>query len=314
MFITSDNILLQLDEIGCNYKIKGTLKAQYSFASMFNQINNGFYFFTGNSDFPESIDNSAIIVNEDFSQSETQSNTYIYLNSDKDPQQVYYQILSNIHARKSNGKISKNVEIDSTVKIGKNVQIDPFCVIEENVSIGDNTIIASNVKIHKNTTIADNVIIESGSIIGTQGVAWIWNEDQTKKIIQPQIGGVKIKSNSFLGAQTIIVRGSINENTIIGTNCLIAPGCRFGHGTFVDDYCHFANNITTGGNVHIGKYSFIGSGAIFRPKVKLHPKTIVGAGALIIKNTTKQKVTLIGVPAVERESSDKPSGMPKPKK
>lgn len=134
-----------------------------------------------------------------------------------------------------------------------------------------------------------------------------------KKILQPQLGGVDIYENCFIGAGTIIVRGSLNENTRIGRNSLLAPGGRIGHGTQIGDFVHFANNVVTGGNTIIGDYSFVGSAAVFRPKIVIHPKTIVGAGSVVVKNTTKEGKTLLGIPAKEINTKVNPSGMPKPK-
>ena len=119
-------------------------------------------------------------------------------------------------------------------------------------------------------TLEEGVRVESGSVIGACGVAWTWNEEETEKVIQPQIGGVHVGAHSFLGAHTVVVRGSINEKTSIGHHSLLAPGSRIGHGTQIGNFVHFENNVITGGNTRIADYCFIGSSAVFRPKVKLH--------------------------------------------
>lgn len=311
MRISKQTIFEILDKMEVEYTRSSNVnRKSFEIASLYNPVDNGFYFFNGDC-IPIKTEESLFILNEK-SAALRNSNEYILV-EENDCQEIYYQILNTLFKRKSNGEISKNSIIGKKPKIGKNVQIDAFSVIEDNVEIGDNVIIGSHCKIHKNSKIGNDTIIESSSIIGAQGVAWTWNLDQSERIVQPQLGGVVIGKNSFLGANTIIVRGSLNENTIIGNNTLMAPGCRIGHGTLIGDYIHFANNVTTGGNTTIGNFSFIGSGAILRPKVKLHDKTIVGAGALVVKNTTKENLTLMGVPAKENMTKKNPSGMPKPK-
>ena len=44
---------------------------------------------------------------------------------------------------------------------------------------------------------------------------------------------------------------------------------------------------------------------------KIDKNTIVGTGSVVIRNTTKENTTIIGVPAKEIETKENPSGMPK---
>lgn len=310
--ITVKTLLSFLEKHSINYRVEGPLQEDqiFSYASIFAPIPQGFYFYLGEKmAFP--IEDSLLLADMTLPMSEPgKNNTVLYIEAN--PQTTYYRILLEFHGEKSTGLISPHAVIDPEAEIGENVQIDPFCVIGK-VKIGANSIIKSNSNLHDNTIIGENVHIESGSVIGARGVAWIWNEDETEKVIQPQIGGVTVGDHSFLGAHTVVVRGSINEHTTIGHHSLLAPGSRIGHGTQIGNFVHFANNVITGGNTKIADYCFIGSSAVFRPKVSLHPETIVGAGAVVTKNTTKAGATLVGVPAKQLETKAHPSGMPKPK-
>ena len=308
MYINKEQILTFLNRNHIRYTINGKMVDNYVVASMFNPIQNGFYFFN-HTDIPAGIKKSLILTNNE----ELLSDQNTILLIDKDPQRIFYQIIENYFKDKSNGIIKKTAIIHPEAQIGKNVQIDDYCIIGK-CKIGDHTIIKSHCSIENNSIIGDSCIIENQSIIGARGMAWVWDEKQEHKIVLPQIGGVIIEDNVILGANTIVVRGSLNENTSIGKNTIIAPGCRIGHGTKIGNFVHFANNIATGGNTVIGDYSFIGSSATFRPKVKLHPNTIVAAGAVVVKNTSRPGRTLMGVPASEFETKQQPSGMPKPKK
>lgn len=301
-----------LNKSNISYRWEGRHKDIYEIASIFCPVENGFYFLTGDSNFKLEVKNSLFMVSDTYNVENLNNNCYIILDNSRNPQLVFYQFLSDLFKRKSTGQISNLTNINSNVQLGENVQINSFSSLE-NCKIGDNVIIGSNVMIHSGTEIGNNVVIESGSIIGTQGVSWTWNENQSAKIVQPQLGGVIIDEKSFIGAGTIIVRGSLNENTRIGKNTLMAPGARIGHGTKIGNFVHFANGIVTGGNTTIGDYSFVGSAAVFRPKVYIHAKTIVGAGSLVIKNTSGEGFTLMGVPAKQIDTKANPSGMPKPK-
>ncbi len=306
--IRLNQILQYLEENNLKFSFNQKELAQenYLVASLFNPVNDGFYFFTGQK-FELSIKNSLILTNTPLSSGNTELIVQV-----EDVQLLYYRILTEFFQPTSTGIISSMTEIHPEAKFGKNVQIDAFTCIG-NSEIGDNVVIGSHVKIHDDVVIGANTIIESGSVIGTRGIAWAWNEDQTEKVLQPQLGGVKIGKGCVLSAQTILVRGSLNEDTRIGNYSYLAPGCRLGHGTIIGDYVHMANSIVTGGNTKIGDYSFIGSGAVFRPKVKVDVNTVVGAGSVVIKNTSKPGITLMGVPAKETKTKEQMSGMPKSK-
>lgn len=307
--ISVKQILDYLNKEGIEYELKesGFPKEEYLVASLFAPEDGGFYFFTGD-EFKFSIENSLILCSR-----ELNSNNSELIVKDQDIQLLFYRMLNQFFRESSTGKISPMAEIHPQAKLGKNVQIDAFTVIGD-CEIGDDVVIGSHCKIYDDVSIGEKTIIESGSVIGTRGIAWAWNEDQTEKVLQPQLGGVKIGKGCVLSAQTVIVRGSLNEDTLIGNYTYLAPGCRLGHGTIIGDYVHMANSIATGGNTRIGNYSFIGSGAVFRPKVKLDENTIVGAGSVVVKNTSQSGMTLMGVPAKETETKNELSGMPKPKK
>lgn len=298
---------LDREQIAYTFQQGETVREFYEIASLFAPVNGGFYFFTGK-EFHFPVENSLILCG----QKPGSGNSEIQVEN-IDIQLLYYRLLAHFFPQTSTGQIHQWVEIHPEAQIGKNVQIDAFCVIGK-CEIGDDVVVGSHTKIYDGTIIGNRTVIESGSVIGTRGIAWAWNEDQSEKVLQPQLGGVKIGKGCVLSAQTVIVRGSLNENTIIGDYSFLAAGCRLGHGTVVGDYVHIANAVITGGNTKIGDYCFIGSGAVFRPKVKLDENTVVGAGSVVVKNTSRPGMTLMGVPAQETETKDELSGMPKPKK
>ncbi|MCP4458489.1 MAG: hypothetical protein GY816_10775 [Cytophagales bacterium] len=305
--IKSQSIRKYLDKMGWSYQVHGNLNEEYTVASIYSPIDSGFYFLSKTSQITLGSESLTIV------QKHLLDHVGAQIIVDKDPQIVYYKILKYHFERKSSGIQHESAIINGSAKIGANVQIDPFTILGD-CEIGKNSVIGSNVHIEDKTNIGENVTIESGSIIGTSGVAWAWDNEVDEKILLPQLGGVTIGDNCFIGAQTIVARGSLNEKSIIGNDVYLAPGCRLGHGTVIKDHVHFANGVLTGGNTIIGNNSFIGSGAVLRPKVQLDDNTIVGAGSVVVKNTTQVNSMLKGVPAKESEIIGNPSGMPKRKK
>jgi UDP-3-O-[3-hydroxymyristoyl] glucosamine N-acyltransferase len=307
--VKKEEVIEALEYLEVEYDLKGEAKSSYRPASLFNPIPKGLYFLVEDVDSFQAEDSLIIAKTTQIKCPST--NALIII--DRDPQTVFYKILDMLFGRKSTGEICDTSRIGEDVKIGNNVQIGSFCVVKRNCKIGNGTIIGSNTVIHENTTIGDDVIIGENTSVGASGMAWTWSDSGEGKVVQPQLGGVLIKDKCRLGAQSVVVRGSLSERTVVGERTLIAPGVRLGHGTQVGAYTHFANDVVTGGNTKVGEYCFVGSSATFRPKVRISDNTIVGAGAVVVKDTTSEGLTLMGVPAEEFETKENPSGMPSPR-
>lgn len=306
MKIAYAEIMQFLEGTSVSFKIFGNPKDEYVIASIFAIVKNGFYFLE---DFSREIrfENSIVLHNSSLNEKAENGNCFIKIN--ESPQELYYKIIDFYFKEVSTGKIDSTAKIHPEAIIGNRVQIDAFTVVG-NCRIGDDSIIRSQVVINDNCEIGNKVIIESNSTLGATGIAWV-NDNTGERIRLPQLGGVLIENNVILGANSVVVRGSLNEYTKIGKSTFIAPGARIGHGCIIGKNVHFANNVILGGNVTIGDSCFLGSGAILRTKVKLHLKTTVAAGAVVIRDTTKDSMTLIGVPAKENLTKALQQGVPK---
>jgi len=313
MKVTLDDIREGLSQLKEKFEIRGTVPdGEKQIASVFSPVDGGFYYL---SRMPENFRtrNSVILTNPDVYVKATDlydGNQFIVISSD--PQEIFYKLMDHWFSAEPRGYIDPTAVIHPEAELGADVYIGPYCVIGK-AKIADHVIIGSHTVIEDNTSIGENTQIDGHSHIGARGIAWIWDEKNQQRIVLPQIGGVRIGKNCILGAGTIIVRGSLNENSVIEDFTVIAPGARLGHGTRIGKYVHLANNVVTGGNVQIGEHSFIGSSATLRPKIRLHPHTIVGAGAVVVKNTSAPGKTLVGVPAEEKETKKRPAGIPKRK-
>jgi len=193
--------------------------------------------------------------------------------------------------------------------VGKNCNIHPTTVIGEGVVIGNNVTIGPNSVIYSKTIIKDNVRIDANVTIGTEGMMWVWNNND--KVFLKQLGGVIIGNDCIIGSNTAIVRGSANEFTVLENGVNMAPGCCIGHGTYIGKNVHFANNVTIGGSVHISDYNFVGCGAIINPGVKItESDVVVGAGTTVTKSISEAGV-YFGLPAKRiKKTTGKLSGIP----
>ena len=89
----------------------------------------------------------------------------------------------------------------------------------------------------------------------------------------------------------------LEDNTIqpfvkIGNNVTLWSGNHIGHDATIDDHCFLASHIVVSGYVRIGNNCFIGVNATLRNSITVAPETLIGAGAVIMKDTVEKGVYL----------------------
>jgi sugar O-acyltransferase (sialic acid O-acetyltransferase NeuD family) len=87
----------------------------------------------------------------------------------------------------------------------------------------------------------------------------------------------------------------LEDNTIqpfvkIGNNVTLWSGNHIGHESVIEDHCFIASHIVVSGHVHIQQYCFIGVNATLRNSITIAPETLIGAGAVIMKDTIEKGV------------------------
>jgi UDP-3-O-[3-hydroxymyristoyl] glucosamine N-acyltransferase len=191
--------------------------------------------------------------------------------------------------------------------VGENVSIGKGCVIGK-CTISDNVIIHPNVVVYAETEIKSDVLIQANSVIGAEGIMWVWNDEE--RVYLHQLGGVVIEKHCKIGSNVTIVRGSANENTIIGEGTCMAHGTLIGHGCVIGKNNHFANNVSLGGGVKICDNCFFGSGVVLSAGCIIQNIILVGSGG-VLNGTIEKPGVYVGVPAKwKKEYKDKMSGVP----
>jgi len=179
-------------------------------------------------------------------------------------------------------------------RVHPSASIGPFCLIDKCV-IGEGTHIQSHVRIGENTRIGKNVQVETGTYVGATGQVWAWDK-QGRKWIMPQLGGVVVEDDCFIGSNVSLVRGALQDT-------VLRRGCRIAHGSMIGHNCHFgretfvSNGVAIAGAVTTGKYCFLGSGSRYRPGIRLGDNVTVGVGAVVIESFLEEGAVLAGVPA-----------------
>ncbi|MBR6951293.1 MAG: acetyltransferase [Oscillospiraceae bacterium] len=100
-----------------------------------------------------------------------------------------------------------------------------------------------------------------------------------------------------IGEGSMIMAGTIvSPGVTIGRHCILNTGAIVEHNTVLEDYVHVSVAAKTGGEVFIGKSTWVGIGASVNNCISICPDCMLGAGAVVVKNITDPGV-YCGVPA-----------------
>lgn len=117
---------------------------------------------------------------------------------------------------------------------------------------------------------------------------------QFATIVDPSV--ILSKSVS-IGEGTIICAGTIATVDIsIGKHVIINLDCTLGHDDIIEDYVTIYPSVNVSGNALIGERSEIGTGTQVIQAKKIVKNTIVGAGAVVIRDINESG-TYVGSPA-----------------
>ncbi|MFM9970430.1 MAG: acetyltransferase [Burkholderiales bacterium] len=110
-----------------------------------------------------------------------------------------------------------------------------------------------------------------------------------------------------LGAGAILCSGSVlTVNIKLERHVHINLNCTIGHDVHIGEFTTLSPGVHVSGHVHIGKYVFIGTGAVIVDGTAQKPLviadgTVIGAGACVTRNTEPDSL-YVGVPAEFKKS------------
>ena len=99
------------------------------------------------------------------------------------------------------------------------------------------------------------------------------------------LGSVTTGENCYVGDYAVIrTLSEIGEDVIIGGLCYI------GQRTCIHDHCFISQNSSLSSNNDIGAYTFIGANATIRDGIRIAGGCVIGAGAVILRDTKENGV------------------------
>lgn len=207
--------------------------------------------------------------------------------------------------------ISKHAIIADTARIGKDTSISPVSYVSDGVSIGAKTviypyvfigensvigekcIIYPNVSIRENVKIGDRVIIHSGSVIGSDGFGYVFEEGSYYKI--PQVGGVIIEDDVEVGSNVSIDRATTG-NTVIGKGTKIDNLVQIAHNVKIGNNSIIVAQVGIGGSTEIGDFVTLAGQVGVPDHIRIDSETVIGAQSGVIGHLKKGAYS--GSPAI----------------
>ena len=212
--------------------------------------------------------------------------------------------------------IGKGVSIGRDVYISKGVKIYGKAIIKTGTYIGENCIIG-----HFQRNQLKEVIASKKPITDFEGPEVIIDENCIIRAGTIIYSDVRIGAKCQTGHNVLIrEKTNINNNTLIGTNSIIDGYATIGNNVSIQTGAYIPLFSTIGNNVFLGPYSkltndkymmrkqfdligptiednvSLGANSVIFPGVKVRDGTIVGAGAIVTKDT-KEREIIVGNPA-----------------
>lgn len=147
--------------------------------------------------------------------------------------------------------ISSFAFVDKNVSIGDGSVISPGVFIGEGSKIGCNCFLYPNVTVRDNVSIGDRVIVHSGTVVGSDGFGYVFENGVHYKI--PQVGGVIIEDDVEIGSNVSIDRATLG-NTIIGKGSKIDNLVQIAHNVKIGEKTLIISQVGIAGSSEIGSF------------------------------------------------------------
>ena len=94
----------------------------------------------------------------------------------------------------------------------------------------------------------------------------------------------------------VLARAILSVNTRIGRHAVVYWGCTVGHDSVLEDFVTLLPCVNISGNCVLEEGTDVGTGCQVIQKLRVHAGTIVGAGAVVVRDLPPN-CTAVGVPA-----------------
>jgi UDP-N-acetylglucosamine acyltransferase len=160
--------------------------------------------------------------------------------------------------------------------LGEGVVIGPYAIVGQYVRLGKNTEVMAHAIVEGRTTIGENNKIYPSASIGLICQDLKYKGEPTKLVIGD--------NNHIREFSTIHLSGTLDEDTVVGSNNLIMAYAHIAHNCQIGSHIILANAVNLAGHVHIHDYVTIGGMTAIHQFVKIGAYAFVGGCSGIKKD------------------------------
>ncbi len=207
--------------------------------------------------------------------------------------------------------IHPSANIDSSARVDATAHIGPNCVVGARVQIGARSVLMGgnyvgpdsslgedvclfpNAVIYHKTVIGHRVVIHAGTVIGSDGYGYVFDEGRHRKVLQ--VGNVVIHDDVEIGANAVIDRAALGS-TVIGTGTKIDNLVHVAHNVVMGRHCLIMGQAGFAGSTQLGDYVVVASQSGIAGHLKLGHQAMVGAKSGVMRDIPDGGKVL-GIPA-----------------
>ena len=201
--------------------------------------------------------------------------------------------------------IAASAEIDPTAGIGPNCVVGPRVRLGarsvllggnhlgRDCRIGDDVCLHPNVVLYPRSEIGHRVTIHAGTVIGSDGYGYVFDEGRHRKVLQ--VGNVIVHDDVEIGANAAIDRGALGT-TVIGQGTKIDNLVHIAHNVVLGRHCLVMGQVGFAGSTRLGDYSVVASQSGIAGHLKLGNQVVIGAKSGVMRDIADGG-RVLGIPA-----------------
>ena len=167
--------------------------------------------------------------------------------------------------------------VDPGAQLAGDVQIGPYCTVGADVVLGAGVRLISHVVLQGHTELGEGNVVHPFANLGgpPQHVA---HKGESTRLV--------IGSNNVIREQVTMHAGTVLGGgvTTVGSNSLYMVGAHVAHDCVVGDGVTFANCATLGGHVTVGDFVFMGGLCAVHQYSRIGRYSFVGGGAIVTRD------------------------------
>ena len=117
---------------------------------------------------------------------------------------------------------------------------------------------------------------------------------------------IKLWSTNHIGENVFIFENNTIQPFVeIGDNTILWSGNHIGHHSKIGRHCFISSHVVVSGSCQIGDNTFMGVNSALHDGIVIGSENILGAGAIVAKNTREREVYVPGATKVFPKTSDR---------